>query len=75
MRILISRLFHSVITVGKKEFFKKLVFILKEGIRLLTGADPEILKRGGGGWGLGGGALYVGHHWLADEENFRFQMA
>ena len=35
MRILISRLFHSIITAGKKEFFKKLVFTLKKGIRLL----------------------------------------
>ena len=33
--ILISRLFHSVITAGKKEFLKKLVFTLKKGILLL----------------------------------------
>ena len=35
LQILISRLFHSVITAGKKHFFKKLVFTLKKGIWLL----------------------------------------
>ena len=30
LRILISRLFHSVVTAGKKEFFKILVFKLKK---------------------------------------------
>ena len=35
LRILISRLFHSALTAGKKEFFKKLVFTLKKGIWLL----------------------------------------
>ena len=33
LRTPISRPFHSVITAGKKEFFKKFVFILKIGIR------------------------------------------
>ena len=33
--ILISRLFHSVITAEKKEFLKKLIFTLKKGILLL----------------------------------------
>ena len=32
LRILTSILFHSIVTAGKKEFFKKLVFVLKKGI-------------------------------------------
>ena len=32
LRILMSRLYHSVITAGKKKFLKKLVFELKKGI-------------------------------------------
>ena len=32
LQILISMLFHLVVTAGRKEFFKKLVFTLKKGI-------------------------------------------
>ena len=36
LRILISRLFHSVITTGKNEFLKNVFFTLKKGLWLLT---------------------------------------
>ena len=35
LRILISRLFHSAITAGKKDFFEKLAFTLKKGLWLV----------------------------------------
>ena len=60
--LLKKRPWHRCLPVNFVKFIGTLIL---KNICELTGADPEILKRGG---------ALCRPPWLADEDNFRFQM-